>query len=65
MPLKFRELVRLMEAHGWNLDRISGGHYIMEKPGRRPVPVPFHKNRELTKWMIAGILKQAGIEKEI
>lgn len=63
MPLKFRELVRVLESHGWELDRISGGHYVMKKIGRRPVPIPHH-SKELSRWMIEGILKQAGIDKE-
>ena len=64
MPLKFRELVRIFEAHGWVLDRISGGHYVMEKAGRRPVPIPCHKNRELSKMMVQNILKQGGIKED-
>ena len=32
MPMSGKEVVRLLLANGWQLDRINGSHYIM-KPG--------------------------------
>ena len=31
MPMSGKEVVRLLLANGWQLDRISGSHYIMAK----------------------------------
>ena len=57
-----KEIMKILKANGWVLDRINGSHYIFEKNGRRPIPVPVHSNRDLG---IKGkqILKQAGIKK--
>lgn len=60
--MRGKELVKLLEKHGWVLDRISGLHHIMVKEGRRPVPIPVHGKKDLNKRMLHGILKEAGIK---
>ena len=57
-----KQLKKLMEAHGWSLDRISGSHHIMIREGCRSVPVPIHGATELPKGLLSAILKQAGIK---
>ncbi len=56
-----KQLKKLLEAHGWRLDRISGSHHIMVRDGCRSVPVPIHGTAELPKGLLSAILKQAGI----
>jgi predicted RNA binding protein YcfA (HicA-like mRNA interferase family) len=56
-----KEVAKLMKQHGWELNRISGSHHIMVKPGKRSVPVPIHGDRDLPKGLTHAILKQAGI----
>jgi predicted RNA binding protein YcfA (HicA-like mRNA interferase family) len=43
-----RELVRVLERHGWTLLRVRGSHHIYGKPGS-PVrlSVPMQANRDL------------------
>ena len=55
-----KEIVKILEANGWVLDRIKGSHHTYSKDGCRSVPVPFHGKQDLG---ILGkrILKQAGI----
>lgn len=63
--MRGRDLLRLMESHGWTLDRIRGSHHVMTKPGERSIPVPIHGNRDLPPGTARAILKQAGIEEEV
>jgi predicted RNA binding protein YcfA (HicA-like mRNA interferase family) len=55
-------LVKLLKQNGWQVDRISGSHYIMVK-GNRTISVPVHGKKELGKGITQAILKQAGIKK--
>lgn len=59
-----KALVKLLEQHGWRLDRIRGSHHIMVMDGRRSVPVPVHGNGDIPGGLVASILKQAGIERK-
>ena len=56
-----KEIMKILKANGWKLQRIEGSHHIFCKQDCRPVPVPFHGNTDLG---IMGklILKQAGIK---
>jgi predicted RNA binding protein YcfA (HicA-like mRNA interferase family) len=56
-----RDLIKLLEAHGWTLDRVRGSHHIMVKPGKRSIPVPVHGKRELPKGLVAAIKRQAEV----
>ncbi|MDR0339848.1 MAG: type II toxin-antitoxin system HicA family toxin [Desulfovibrio sp.] len=55
------QLIDILKANGWKLDRIEGSHHIFVKEGRRPVPVPMHGSRDIGN-LAKRILKEAGIE---
>jgi predicted RNA binding protein YcfA (HicA-like mRNA interferase family) len=57
-------LVRALARLGWSLDRQSGSHAILTKPGRSPVTLPIHKGRTLKEGTVRAILKQVGISEE-
>ena len=57
-----KQLKKILEEHGWVLDRISGSHHIMIREGSRAVPIPIHGTTDLPKGLVHGILKQAGIK---
>jgi len=57
-----KQLKKLLEEHGWLLDRISGSHHIMIREGSRSVPIPIHGSTDLPNGLVSGILKQAGIK---
>jgi len=57
-----KQLKKLLEDHGWLLDRISGSHHIMVREGSRSIPVPVHGSTDLPKGLVHAILKQAGIK---
>jgi predicted RNA binding protein YcfA (HicA-like mRNA interferase family) len=56
-----KEIMKILKANGWKLERITGSHHVFDKEGRRPVTVPLHGNVDLG---VLGkrILKQAGIK---
>ena len=59
-----RQMARLLEEHGFILDRTKGSHHIYFHPetGRRVV-VPMHKE-DLPIGTLRSILKQAGLERD-
>jgi predicted RNA binding protein YcfA (HicA-like mRNA interferase family) len=58
-----RQLIDILKANGWKLDRIEGSHHIFVKEGCRPVPVPMHGSRDIGN-LAKRILKEAGIEQK-
>ena len=60
-PLRMiRALLRL----GWEVDRISGSHHVLVKPGHQPITVPVHKGRPLKEGTARSILKWAGLSED-
>ena len=59
------ELIRVLAAHGFEFMRSKGSHQIFKNrsTGKLAV-VPLHKG-DLPKGTLLGILKQAGIDKEL
>lgn len=57
-----KELIRLLEEHGWRVDRIEGSHHILTRAGREEtISVPVHGNHSLKIGMIRAILRTAQI----
>ena len=66
MPLKVREIIKLIEADGWRLIRTTGSHrhYVHDnKPG--VVTVPGKPTKDLPIGTERSILKQAGIDRRL
>lgn len=64
MRKKVRELIEILEADGWYLDRQKGSHKQYKHPTKRgTVTIPDHgKNDELEHFLVSSILKQAGLK---
>ena len=63
MPLKVREIIKLIERDGWVLDRTKGSHrqYVHPaKPGL--VTVAGKSSDDLARGTENSILKQAGLK---
>jgi predicted RNA binding protein YcfA (HicA-like mRNA interferase family) len=61
-PLSGKDMCKVLERHGWQLDRISGSHYVYKKPGRaHTIPVPVHGNKSLRPGTQRSILRSAGL----
>jgi predicted RNA binding protein YcfA (HicA-like mRNA interferase family) len=43
--VRFSELRRKLEAHGWYLDRINGSHHIFQHPTKGSLSIPVHRNK--------------------
>lgn len=62
--VKPKDLIRVLQKKGWQLDRIRGSHHILVHPDqRRAIPVPVH-NRDLKTGTLAAILRNANISRE-
>lgn len=62
--MKFNELVRLLEAHGFKLVKHKGSIRYYGKPGwERLVRVDYHGSKEVPSGTCHAILKAAGIRK--
>lgn len=58
--MKRRDLIKKLEAAGYQMDRDDGDHTIYEKKGNRPVQVPRHN--ELNNNTARAIMKAAGLK---
>ena len=43
--VRFSEIRKLVEKHGWRLVRINGSHHIFQLPDGQIFVVPVHKNK--------------------
>lgn len=61
--MKFREIDRIIRKDGWILVDTNSSHHQYKhptKPGK--VTIPYHGSKDLDKWLINSILKQAGLK---
>lgn len=56
-----KEIIKLLEEHGWSVLRTNGSHHRMGK-GNMRTTVPVHGKRDLGKGLISAIEKQTGIK---
>jgi predicted RNA binding protein YcfA (HicA-like mRNA interferase family) len=62
MPTKFRELVKILKADGWEFDHATGSHYTFMHATKGKISVPFHgDNKELRTGTLKAILNKAGL----
>ncbi|MCB2263669.1 MAG: type II toxin-antitoxin system HicA family toxin [Candidatus Thiosymbion ectosymbiont of Robbea hypermnestra] len=55
-----KRLCKILEAHGWTLKRINGSHHIYTHPDSSGIlTVPVHRNRDLKRGTLTGLLKEA------
>jgi predicted RNA binding protein YcfA (HicA-like mRNA interferase family) len=49
-PVSGKRLCKVLEEHGWVLQRIHGSHHIYAQPGRAVIlTVPVHGHRDLKR----------------
>lgn len=63
MPMKVREVIRLLEKNGWTEMRTKGSHRHIRHP-ERPyvVTVPGNEGKDLAPGTLNAILKKAGLK---
>ena len=57
-----KELVHLLVANGYVIDRINGSHYILEKVGCLALTIPVHAKKDLPPGLLHSILKRANLK---
>ena len=61
-PLSGKEFGRLLESHGWRLERVNGSPHIYAKPGNPArLSVPVHGNVPLKIGLQRHLMKFAGL----
>lgn len=56
------EAIRAFERAGFTLDRISGSHHVMTKPGHHfTLSVPVHGNKPVKKGTLRSLVRDAGL----
>lgn len=58
--MKSRELIKIIQADGWYLIRVTGSHHHFKHDDKPLVTIP-HPKKDLPKGTIKSILKQAGL----
>ena len=61
--MKVREVIKLMEKDGWDLERIKGSHRQYKHPYKKGlVTISGHLNDDIAKGTFSSILKQSGLK---
>lgn len=60
-----KRMCKILEAKGWRLARVTGGHHIFVFSGRNiRISVPVHGNQDLKVGLQKAIMDLAGIREE-
>lgn len=59
--LKPEDVVRKLQNAGFEIDHITGSHYIMRHPDGRRTVVPYHAGRDIKRGVLRAIIRQAGL----
>ena len=59
---EFRDVRRLLEAYGWDLDRVRGSHAQFTKPGERTLSVPMVRGRRVKRVYLSLIIKRLELD---
>ncbi len=63
MPMKVREVIRLLQTHGWREMRSKGSHRQFKHPNQPCViTVPGNEGKELAPGTLIAIPKKAGLK---
>ena len=62
--LKPREVIQLLEVHGFLLIRQRGSHCQFKHPDVRQTTVPHHRGRDLSPFLLRQIAKDIGMKIE-
>lgn len=58
------EVLRKLQKAGFQVDHVTGSHYILRHPDGRRVVVPYHRGRDVKRGVLRSILQQAGLTPE-
>ncbi len=58
-----KEIIRLLQKHGWVMDRSKGSHHQFKHPSRPGLVTVPHPKKDLPTGTARAILKSAGLER--
>jgi predicted RNA binding protein YcfA (HicA-like mRNA interferase family) len=61
-PLKTREVIKGLQALGFERIRQTGSHAIFHHEDGRRAPIPIHPSRTISPYLLSDILKHLEIE---
>jgi predicted RNA binding protein YcfA (HicA-like mRNA interferase family) len=62
--LTAKEIIRILERHGFNLSRSSGSHHIYKNSEGKRVTVPVHAGKIIHPKILISILRDMGMTPE-
>ena len=62
--LKAREVIAALQRLGFEVDHVTGSHYILRHPDGRRAVVPYHGDRDIKQGVLRSTLRQAGLTVE-
>ena len=63
-PLKAREVIKGIQAMGFERVRQKGSHAIFHHQDCRRAPIPIHPAKTISQYLLSDILKQLKIDEE-
>lgn len=60
--VRFAEVRKILEQHGWTLDRIRGSHHVFQKEGGGSLSIPVHAGR-VKPFYVRQVRRALGIDK--
>ena len=63
-PLRAREVIRGLQAMGFERVRQKGGHAIFHHQDCRRAPVPIHPTQTISRYLLSDILKQLRVDED-
>lgn len=61
MTLTGKELVKLAQKNGWEIDRVESSHHILIK-GDKTVSIQVHAGKAIPTGLLNKLLKQLGLK---
>lgn len=59
-----KQIIKVLKKKGFELDHITGSHYIFYHPVHKQRVIVPHHVKDLPKGTVISILKQAGFDRE-
>lgn len=56
-----REVIEILEADGWYIDRVRGDHYQFKHPVKKGIVTVPHPRKDIAIGTLKSISKQSGV----
>ncbi|OGI57443.1 hypothetical protein A3B85_01045 [Candidatus Nomurabacteria bacterium RIFCSPHIGHO2_02_FULL_37_13] len=62
--VKGKQLLKILQRIGYALDHTQGSHHVLRHSNGKKITIPIHRNKEIPKGTLLGILTDLDISKE-